>query len=256
MVCSIGEFKYADSLTTFDRDTLSNLIKMGERPTHTLESSGPSSKRARNEQIPGSDIQDAPLAGRELTSSYEYQEQSRLQESHVRTETLGCTGGNGPAISAGSDLRPVIDYSSTTMVPSFMAAPAHEQSQFDSTHAPIDPVIQALLSMLSPAQYQQPQSSPAMGEMPPSSHGVQGGTAWNHDILAADVNSGIPRTMGAASDLHSPHTTVPGGISEWDPSSTWTSAPSGFGCVMSGLISLTRTRFTNMKLDGRIGGRI
>ncbi len=108
---------------------------------------------------------------------------------------------------------------------------------------PFDPVVDALLSVLSPAQYQQPQQR---AEVSPQDAGGSPQGRWNYTIPSHEAsNAGIPHTMGGWPPSLPNETMIPGFVPEFDASSSWSDAPSGFGYV-NHKSTLTRLSYADL----------
>lgn len=112
---------------------------------------------------------------------------------------------------------------------SFTEVPEFVPSGDAMMNPAIDPVMEALLSMLSPTQYQQPQVAPssATGDFTPDTGDTHNSSAWDNAMLP-NLSTAVA-TSGAQVDSLFPPVTS----SKYDPSANWSSAPSGFGYVTS-----------------------
>ncbi|KAI0092322.1 fungal-specific transcription factor domain-containing protein [Irpex rosettiformis] len=224
-------------------DTLNHLIAMGDSELSMPEQSQSSSKRTWSGHLkdPNVTMPPLPVGGREVAGLMGVQQD---QEQLGRAQAAGLCIASGSSSSndtlvmsslpsqghqlnshsfdhaAGCNTHTRMEYGLQTQPPTFTVSPLG--SEYPVTHPPNDSMVEALLNMLAPAQYQQP------GIPPAESHGDTG-ALWNEGVLASDMSDGIPTTtIASLGSGSSPQTVVPGGIPEIDPLSMWYSAPSGF----------------------------
>ena len=102
---------------------------------------------------------------------------------------------------------------------------------------PIDPVVEALLSMLSPAQYQQTQVTSASSmeaHVPQNPTHLADQSMWNDPTFCTsfqqDVVDEFAGKMGSSNPfgVQFDGMTSAGEMLGYDPSTTWSSAPHGF----------------------------
>ncbi|KAI0688002.1 fungal-specific transcription factor domain-containing protein [Cytidiella melzeri] len=221
-------------------DAISSLVAIGDRTMSERPSSG-SKRPFKFRDVPAdcSYSQPSPPAGeREVAGTkrvQQFQQQQQQTQAH-RAQPLSSpsqilhtnedselstiplrTFGDCPqnSINSSSGVSQSFDTTSNTHEPfitpsSFGPLPTEDSMM----QPPINPVLEALLSMLSPAQYQQ-------AEMASTSLTVLHNTgSIDNDTLWTDVMSGL-NTDGA---IH-PDTVDFGSV---DPSIAWSSAPGGF----------------------------
>ncbi|KAI0790296.1 fungal-specific transcription factor domain-containing protein [Irpex lacteus] len=226
-------------------DALNNLVRLSEMSAAEQASAG--SKRPRGAPLiqPNNTSDPLSMGEREIAGSRRvrnYQQHQR-QTLHKPSQTDNRHSINPTIVP--SQLHSDDQFS--MFAPTSGVGPEHDTSQAtysalssgDAMMNPaIDPVMEALLSMLSPTQYQQPQVAPssATGDFTPDTGDTHSSSAWDNAMLPN--SSTAVATSGSQVDSLFPPVTS----SKYDPSANWSSAPSGFGYLEDWEAYLTNVR--------------
>ncbi|KAI0092329.1 fungal-specific transcription factor domain-containing protein [Irpex rosettiformis] len=232
-------------------EALHNLILMSEQTGPEQHPAGSKRQRDSEPTAVQSDFlhADPSIGEREIAGSkraHLFQQKRRSQPGTSQSDS-GLSGelSTMPPQLSTEGQHPTPD-SSWNFDPSYGTYDLHSMSSFASApgimppsedvtmQPPIDPIVEALLSMLSPAQYQQAQvTTPNIDEpMSQNPGNFVDGSLWNDSTFGTsfqrDTTDGFSGKNFDPVIAQLDGSTSSGTTLGYDPSTTWSSAPSGF----------------------------